>query len=291
MTEMTLIQAVEKFAAATHALSDDDLECAWTWRAYNEGVRFAFFRIYEELRELAATLITERTTRGKPITTAQHALAQYHAAYRDLQAVFTGVEDDLMDISPAKGEWPPRIILGHIIAAEREFFARIWHAVQRFRAGEDEPVAMTSEELAEFVGGYDDFETTMNRLSIPGIMAYYDALHKRVLRELNNIRGLELEALSLWWEELPITVEFRLHRLDSHLRQHTIQLEKTLLAISGPPSEAKRLLRLVYAALADVDSAIIGAWDLGKDRRSAVAGSISQLTDEIAQIFESSSSS
>lgn len=283
--EVTLIQAVEKFAAVTQALSDEDLDREWSWRAYHEGVRFAFFRVYEELRALAATMITERTTRGKPITTAQHALAQYHAAYRDLQAVLTGVPDSLIDISPAKGEWPPRIILGHVISAEREFFARIWYAVDRFREGEDQPAAMTEAQVAEFVGGYKEFETTMNRLSLPGIMAYYDSLHKRVLRELNNIRGLELEAISLWWEELPITVEFRLHRLDSHLRQHTIQLEKTLLAISEPPSEARRLLRLVYSALADVDATIIGAWDLGRERLSETAGSIVHRADEIARIF------
>jgi hypothetical protein len=269
------------FAAATHALKDEDLDRDWSWRAYHEGVRFGFFRVYEELRELAATLMTERTTRGKPITTAQHSLAQYHAAYRDLQAVLTGVEDKLIDIPPSEGEWPLRVILGHIISAEREFFARIWHAVNRFREGENEPLEMTAEEVAEFVGGYAAFESTMNRLSIPGIMAYYDSLHKRVLRELNNIRGLELEAVSLWWEELPITVEFRLHRLDSHLRQHTVQIEKTLLAIDGSPREAKMLLRLVFGALADVDSTIIGAWDLGKDRCLAVAGSIVQLTNEI----------
>jgi hypothetical protein len=288
LAEITLIQAVEKFMAVTHGLSEVELEREWSWRAYDEGVRFAFFRVYEELRELAATLITERTTRGKPITTAQHSLAQYHAAYRDLQAVLIGVDDDLMDIAPSRGEWPLRIILGHILSAEREFFARIWHAVQRFRDGEDTPVEMTAEEVAEFVGEYGEFETTMNRLSLPGIMAYYDSLHKRVLRELNNIRGLELEAISLWWEGLPITVEFRLHRLDSHLRQHTIQLEKTLLAISVPPSEARRLLRLIYGALADVESTIIGAWDLGVERRSAVAGSITLRVEEIAKIFEES---
>jgi hypothetical protein len=277
---------VEKFKAVTHGLSDDELEREWSWRAYDEGVRFAFFRVYEELRELAATLITERTTRGKPITTAQHSLAQYHAAYRDLQAVLIGVDDELMDIAPSRGEWPLRIILGHIISAEREFFARIWHAVQHFRDGEDTPVEMTAEEVAEFVGEYAEFETTMNRLSLPGILSYYDSLHRRVLRELNNIRGLELEAISLWWEALPITVEFRLHRLDSHLRQHTIQLEKTLLAISKSPSEAKCLLRLIYCALADVESTIIGAWDLGVERRSAVAGSIALRAEEIAKIFD-----
>jgi len=283
--ETTLIQAVEKFTSITHKLSDDDLELPWTWRAYNEGVRFAFFRAYEELRSLAAVLLTERTTLGKPITTAQRALAQYHAAYRDLQAVLIGVDEGLMDVPPNKGEWPLRVILGHIIAAEREFFARIWHAVQRFRDGEDGPVEMSGDEVETFVGEFEDFERTMNRLSIPGIMAYYDSLHKRVLRELNSIRGLELEAPSLWWEELPISVEFRLHRLDSHLRQHTIQIEKTLIAINENPSEAKRLLRLVYAALSDVDTTIIGAWGLGKEKRLETAAVIVNLADEISQVL------
>jgi hypothetical protein len=285
VTEITLIQAIEKFTKLTWQLTDYDLEREWSWRAYNEGVRFAFFRIYEDLRGLAATLITERTTRGKPITTAQRALAQYHAAYRDLQAILIGFEDDWADQAPAKGEWPPRIILGHTIAAEREFFARIWHAVERFRSGEDEPVEMTSEEVADFVGSYQEFEQMMNRLSISGIMASYDSLHKRVLRELNTIRGLELEAKSLWWEELPITVEFRLHRLDSHLRQHSIQLEKTLVEINGPPTETHRLLRLIYTALADVDSTIIGAWGLGKEKRLETAAAIAQRADEIAAIL------
>lgn len=285
MPDINLIQAIEKFTAITHELTDEDLEAPWSWRAYNEGVRYAFFRTYEELRELAAKLMTERTTRGKPITTAQHALAQYHAAYRDLQAVLIGLDEASLDTEPARGEWPLRITLGHIIAAEREFFARIWHAVQRFRDGHDDPVETTAEEVVEFVGSYDEFERTMNRLSIPGIMAYYDSLHKRVLRELTAIRGLELDAPSLWWEELPITVEFRLHRLDSHLRQHTIQIEKTLAVLGGTPTEAKRLLRLVYAALADVDSTMIGAWGLGKTRRLEAAAQIAQRADEIEQIF------
>ena len=285
MADITLIQAVERFVTVTQEFSDQDLELEWSWRAYHEGVRYAFFRTYEELRELAARLITERTTRGKPFTAAQHALAQYHRAYRDLQAVLIGLDDISIDAVPSEGEWPLRIILGHIIAAEREFFARIWHAVQRFRDGHDDPIEMTTEEVVEFVGTYEAFEKTMNRLSIPGIMAFYDSLHKRVLRELTTIRGLELDAPSLWWEGLPITVEFRLHRLDSHLRQHTVQIEKTLAALGNSPTEAHRLLRLVFAALADVDSTIIGDWGLGRTRRLEAAAQIAQRADEVEKII------
>ena len=292
MTELNLTQAVEKFALTTCHLTDEDLERQWDWRAYREGVRYAMFRTYEELRTLAAQLMAERSSKGTPISTAHHTLGQYHSAYRDLQAIMMGIDDDLLNKLPAPDEWPLRIILGHILAAEREFFARIWHAVQHYRSQdlpedqEPDPVEMTEEEVAEFVGSHEEFERTMNRLSIPGIMSFYDSLHKRVLRELTDIKGFELEAESLWWEGTPFTVEFRLHRLDAHLRQHTVQIEKTLDALVGPPSEARRLLRLIYAALADVDSMIIGDWGHGKNERNELAGKINVRADEIRAIFK-----
>jgi len=292
MTELNLTQAVEKFALITCHISDGDLEREWTWRAYSEGVRYAMFRTYEELRTLAAVMITERTTKGAPITTAHHALAQYHTAYRDLQSLLVGLDDDLLDQPPARDEWPLRVILGHMIAAEREFFARIWYAVQQHRQADfteeelPKAVEMTPDEVAEFVGSFEDFERTMNRLSFLGIMAYYDSLHKRVLRELTDIKAFELEAESLWWEGTPFTVEFRLHRLDAHMRQHSVQIEKTLEALGQSPAEPRRLLRLIYAALADVDRVIIGDWNIGKAQRRELAGKISLRADEIAAIFE-----
>jgi hypothetical protein len=293
MSELNMTQAVEKFALATCHLVDNDLDREWTWRAYSEGVRYAMFRTYEELRTLAAQLIAARTVKDAPISTTHHSLAQYHSAYRDLQAILIGQDDGLLDHPPAPNEWPLRFILGHILAAERNFFARIWHAVQHYRGQdlpEDEapaPVEMADDEVADFVGSPEEFERTMNRLSLTGILAFYDSLHKRVLRELTDIKGFELEAETLWWEGTPFTVEFRLHRLDAHLRQHTVQIEKTLYAIQGPPSEARRLLRLIYQALADVDSTIIGDWAHGKAERRELAGKISLRADEIRDIFSS----
>jgi hypothetical protein len=283
----SLVQAIEKFAGVTHSLTEDDLERQWAWGDYNEGVRFAFLRTYEELRQLAADMVAERASSGRPMTTAQRALAQYHCAYRDFQAVLIGVEHQLLDTSPAEGEWPLRVILGHIIAAEREFFSRIWFAVQEYRDEAAEIIPMTDEQVEEFVGSYEAFERSVERLSKAGIMAYYDTLHKRVLRELADIRAFELEAPSIYWETEPQTVQFRLHRIDSHLRQHTIQAEKTLAALVGPPTEAMRLLRLIYAALADVDGVIIGFWALGRENRRALASQIASRADEISVIVKS----
>ncbi len=290
MAELKLIEAVEQFASLTSKLTDEELEIPWQWRTFDANVRFAFFQTYEDLRTLAAKLVSQRTSGSKMITTAQRSLSQYHNAYRGLQAILLAADEELMDLPPENDEWPLRVILGHIMAVEREFFARIWFAVQQQRKGEEdveETVEMTGEQVEEFVGSYDEFERTMNRLSFAGILALYDSLHKRVLREISDIRGLELESPSLWWEGIPLPVEYRLHRLDSHLRQHTIQVEKTLEALTEPPSEAQRLLRLIYSALADVEGVIIGDWLLGQREQQELAATIQQRTDEIRGILES----
>jgi hypothetical protein len=68
-----------------------------------------------------------------------------------------------------------------------------------------------------------------------------------------------------------------MHRFEEHLRQHTIQLDKTLAVIS-PPTEAHRLIRNIYNALADVETASEPAEDL----RSAAANVISERAAAIA---------
>ena len=112
MFDDSLVQAVERFVTVTHRLPDEVLEREWTWRAYSEGVRLAFFRTYEQLCQLAAALGAERAAQGLGMTAAQWALTQYHTAYRDLQAVLLGLEPDLLDRPPAKGEWSVRFTLG-----------------------------------------------------------------------------------------------------------------------------------------------------------------------------------
>ena len=83
-----------------------------------------------------------------------------------------------------------------------------------------------------------------------------------------------------------MTVQFRLHRFDSHLRQHTVQVEKALDALGGPPSEARRLLRLIYAALAEAEGALLNAPGTGLERQQEVARQIVERSAEIARLTE-----
>ncbi len=87
--------------------------------------------------------------------------------------------------------------------------------------------------------------------SVPDLAAYQKTFHERILTDFAGITAEELEIPSYFWEDELYTLRFRLHRYESHMRQHTVQIEKTLSLLGQDASEAQRLLRLVFAALAE----------------------------------------
>src|SRR5919199_3156310 len=276
MADRTVAQAVEAFAEATTGLPDEALEREWRWRAHDEeGGRFAFFVTYQELRELAALAAAERATRGPAHTLAQRILAQHHAAYRDLHGVLAGVDDGALDPEPAPGEWPLRDVLEHVVGTEQGFFAVVSHALERHRRGE--LLERTPRDAIFTYHPEITFDGTLAQ-----ILARYDELHAKILRRFADLDEGDLAAPSLWWEGYPVELGFRLHRFDAHLRQHTIQVEKTLAGVGHPLTEAGRLLRLVYGALGEVEGALIGAPESAADRQRDVASTIAERAAEIA---------
>ncbi|HEU5102291.1 MAG TPA: DinB family protein [Roseiflexaceae bacterium] len=312
MHPSTLAAAVASFAQATIGIADADLEREYTWRYHgDEGLRFALIGTYHELRDLAAATAAERARVGPPITLAQRVLAQYHAAYRDLQAGLLGVSHADAQRPLAEGEWPLWIALVHMIMTEQQFYPRIVHAVAQRSAGiapsemtDGERVAFLLREPANdplrllwFVHGdtvstWEEADEAPPPQAMTGqffeLLAYYDSMHARVLRDLAGLTDEDLQVISLWWEaqwceDGNVPVGFRLHRFDAHLRQHTIQVDKTLTQLGLLPSEAKRLLRLIYAGLAEAEGATLGAevprtWD-------DVAAGIVARADEVARLM------
>lgn len=282
-----LAQAVDRFARVVQGCTESDLSRPWAWHEYEtEGVRFAFFRTYEELRELAVRLRQERLTHGPLTTSAQLILAQYHSAYLDLQAVLLGVDDQAADRAPAEGEWPVRQVLAHIVGGDMGFFAALRHALQGHRRGDWPPVAITDEEWPALIGMEEVEYRKLLGDSFENLMRYHHNLHERVLRDLASITEEEVDKPSMYWEKEPMPIRFRLHRLDSHLRQHTVQIEKTLIAIGVMPAESNRLLRHIYAARAEAEGVLIGAWDGGGEDCRLVADAIQARAEEIAKILE-----
>ena len=292
MENMPLSLAVNKFAATVQAFTNADLERPWDWKGYEEGVRFAFFRTCEQLCELAARLEVERAASSHPLTVVQRILGQYHTAYRDLQAVLLGVTDEQAAQAPgvapnsglpAEGEWPLRQVLAHIVQADRGFFTVISLGLDHIRKGIAEPFQITEEIWNNFWADAPFSDLSENG-SLSQILAYYTTLHARILREFTALTEAELGLSIRYWESEPFSLEFRLGRFSSHLRQHTIQAEKTLAMLSLPPSETHRLLRNIYQALAAIENVTIGDESFGLDRQAQLAGEIEQRGAEIVRV-------
>ena len=282
---MDLKSAVERFAQLTISISDADLERPWNWGDYDEGVRFAFFRNYEDLRQLAVTLADERLKAGLPQTPAQRILAQYQAAFTDLEAVQLSVTDEQAGLSPAEGEWPLRKILRHMVEAEGTFFAINHYAIERARAINERPLGMPDEAWNAFWAG-DPFEQVAENGAFSEMWVYFLDLHRRVLDAFAGVSDAELAQPAVFWESTPMPVRFRLHRFESHLRQHTIQADKALVALGLASGEARRLVRLVYAGLAEVLGLLIGAGETGAQACADLALEIDRRTTEIEGILQ-----
>jgi hypothetical protein len=247
-------------------------------------VHFAFFRTYEELRELATRIAAERLAHGSPASSAQQVLAQYHAAYLDLQAAVLGLEASRADEAQAEGEWSPRRVVAHIVGADLGFYGAVKWALARHRSGDGRPAEIPDEAWDELIG--EDEATVVATLDGPldALQAYHDGFHQQILGEFAYISDEELDLPSLYWEGQALSLRFRLHRFDSHLRQHVVQIDKTLFSLAHTPTEARRLLRLIYAAQAEAEGAAIGAWDLGAELRQQVADTMAARTEEIVGI-------
>jgi len=288
MFNYQLTQAIENFTHMMLPLTEKDLERAWTWRDHDEeGIRFAFFVTLQELRHLAVTLAS---LRSQP-TPAQRILSQYHAAYMDLQAAVLGLSDEDAEKIPAEGEWPVRKVYAHILGTDFGFTSAVRYALEMHRANKWTKDPIPESEYPRLVGvAESEYDDLMNG-PLSRMLSYHRELHTRIIEEFSSITDKELDLPSTYWEETRFPIHHRLHRYEAHFTQHTIQIDKTLVAIGQAPSESKRLFRKIYAALAEVEGQMIGAEKMDDTTILATASSIMERTKEIEGIFDRSASS
>lgn len=283
MSDDALARSVERLANLLINFPDTSLDRPWSWKDYDsEGIRFAFFRTYEELVELAVKLRQERLARGHPQSQAQEILSYYHAAFNDLQASVSGLSADLVDRAPGENDWPVRRVLSHIVGGDLGFFVAVKYALDGHRLEDGRPEEIPDETWDAITGMDEAAYKVLMRGPFENLQVYHRGLHQRVLREFETIQDVELEGSCKFWEKEPMSLRFRLHRFDSHMRQHTIQIDKTIDRLNGPQPETKRLLRLIYSALAGVEGVLIGAPGVGEEERNRLAKILEARLDEIS---------
>jgi DinB family protein len=276
-----LAAAVDLFDRSLRRIFDSDLDRPWAWNQYDEeGIRFAFFRTLEELTDLAADVAVRREEAGRPIGRAARLVGRYHVAWRELWSIVDGAGESLLDAVPAEGEWPLRTVLEHLVGADLGFLVVQRNAAERRAAGLEPARAGDAwERLAGIREA--DFERIFTG-SLDGILGEHTRVHDSVL-ELARLTDDELASESAFWDGV-MPNRFRLGRYESHLRQHTIQAEKTIAAVAGPPSEVDRLLLLIRRAQAEGEAAALGADDILEASGATVATAIAERAGELAEL-------
>ncbi len=271
----TVTQAVEALVRATVDLTDAEMDRPWVWREYDEeGLRFALLMAQHELRDLAVRLAAMRPAAPSQ---AQRILGQYHHAYRDLTGALAGVRDEDLDRVPKEGEWSLREVIAHMLGAEYGFLGVVQYGLAPDRPGDpekaDERWASWREEH-----GYRAPKSLAG--DIADVRNAMFEIHRRVLRELGGLSDDALERAAMFWDgDKPI--RFRMHRFEAHMIQHTIQVDKTLEWLGRGPTEARRLVRVLYRDLAAVE--MLSADGFGQRERDEVAKTINERAAEIAR--------
>ena len=225
------------------AVPDAALEGSWWWRlADPEGadVRYGLYRITELLEEAVTRITRDGATRAA-IEPALPPLGAATAARWALHGAIAGLGDDTWDADPGNGEWSVRRTMGHVVATQRGYgWYTAWyvHCTGTPEAGSIPPEDRYPPEIDE------DAESLGTRGEVA---ARFDSLLDAAMERYANLTPAEL-ATPARWSGLPVTVDFRIGRLASHIREHTIQVEKTLVMVGYIPGEVQRVTRLACDA-------------------------------------------
>lgn len=252
-----LLAAIESL----RTIPDANLTDPWGWKGGSEEeVRYGFYRIAESIElaaiDAAAAIRTTGSERGR---TAER-IAPATAARWDLQGLLLSLADATWDADPGGGEWTIRQTLGHVILGQRGYAATCgWWQERAYRADDPALPAHAPDSI------FDE---------LPTEEAEAEGTPAEIRERLDDVLDVATERLAglpgdrlgfgARWSGFAVDVGFRISRWSSHFREHTIQVEKTLVVIGHQPSENDRLVRHVLAAWGRAEAVVYGAIEGGE---------------------------
>lgn len=283
---LAIVGAIDALAA----IPDTVLEAPWRWRAddpLDADVRYGFYRIHERLEEAAAAILAGRAVAGEGagVRPAVPILGSATAARWELRALVAPLAGADLDRDPGGGEWTIRQTLGHIVGSQRSYG---WYCAWWYDRGHapgplpqravDARMPEEPSELDEAVG------------DLPEILARLDEL---IDVGAGRFAGLDAAGLAIpgRWSGLPVDLGFRIGRWGSHIREHAIQIDKTLLLIGRPTTEVDRLVRLVGASYGRLESLVFARSDADLARPwpdgGSAADGLTACADDIGELAAS----
>ena len=83
------------------------------------------------------------------------------------------------------------------------------------------------------------------------------------------------------WAGMPVDIDFRLGRWASHIREHTVQLDKTLDWLVYSPTEPARIVRGIHAAWGRLESRVFPQAPAGTE--AAVTSILESMADTLVR--------
>jgi uncharacterized damage-inducible protein DinB len=276
-----VLRAREALRGATDrllAIDDADLPRRWLWRGDRNGraeLRYGYYRAGEVLDRAARDVASALDAAGVDRPAGSRILAQATAARWELHGAIAWLSDADLD-SPAGEEWTLRQTLGHILNVQRAYgsFTAWWLA----RAGEPDFPAEVPAGVGE---GFPEEEAD-GRGSLDELRARLDAIVDTAAGRLGGLDEADLRARARW-SGYGVDVGFRLGRMASHLREHTVQVDKTLVLVGRQPREVDRLVRLLHGAFGRMEA---GAFALDPAVAEPAAPVIAAAVEELTEIVE-----
>lgn len=217
------------------------LEREWPWNEGEVELRYGFYRLYEQLEGAAAEARRILATTDPAPGPAIDPIASATIARWDLYGVLAGLSDEDLDRDPGGGEWTIRQTLGHVVEVQRAYsWITAWWLGQR---NQPEFAPRVPDEINALLPGDDENAAG----SLAEVRARLDGIFESGAGRLAGLGADDL-AVPARWSGTAVTVGFRLNRWGSHLREHTVQVEKTLVMLDDQPSEVERLVRMIVAS-------------------------------------------
>jgi hypothetical protein len=239
---------IERALAGLVAVPDTALEGPWPWPEHGEAdIRYGFFRILEDLEATAAEI---DATRG-PRPVAEAIVAPVTVARWDLVGALLPLTGEELDTDPGRSEWTIRQAVAHIISVQHAYAVYTgWWRAQGIRDPDALPAAAPNDlddpswdEATAADGAPDHIRRRLHRVVDEAAASMVD------------LRADELD-IGARWSGLPVTVGFRLGRWSSHMAEHTVQVDKTLVWLGRQPSEVERLVRIVAGAWGRLETTV-----------------------------------
>jgi hypothetical protein len=239
-------------------LDEDQLGRPWVFRGRQMDVRYALYRTLEDAQEVSVRVSAGEHPESRRI------LALTQRAFGSLRALLLGVPGAWLGRSPRAGEWSIREIVGHVVAVEQRYALQTRYAIDRTDA---DPMRIADSRLPSLTPAPVDGE-------IEALLARLAEARAETGRMLDDVPPAKMTRPT-GWGGYEVDVRFRLHRFAAHVVEHTIQCEKTLLALGWRPTEGRQIARRIAAAVGEIEG--LGAV---KDARELEA----RLVDRIASV-------